>query len=180
MQSTDILTSTKRHPSIFRLAALSVAGCIRLAARGSLHLSGEYLNRTFRVHNADYRVFRDTVAPLETAERTVLVVGFRLKVIRSSKVWHWLFQRLCIVTTPFWSGFDGFREKLWMVDEASKDYLGIYQWGEAQQAQTYVEALVRVLRPLSVRGSVWYEIKNNVELNKFLEDRDRKPGSGRV
>ena len=69
------------------------------------------------------------------------------------------FQRCCILTTPFWSGFPGFRVKLWMVDPVTKSYLGIYDWDGRDRAQSYLDALVRVLEPLSVPGSVWYELE---------------------
>jgi len=47
-------------------------------------------------------------------------------------------------------GFPGFRVKLWMVDPATKSYLG-------------------VLEPVSVPGSVWYELADR-ELGSFLAD----------
>ena len=106
-----------------------------------------------------YEVFRDTIGDdgVEGA-RCVLVVAFRLRVIGSFPPMHWLFQRVCLLTTPFWSGFRGFREKLWMVDPETKSYLGIYDWAGAENAKIYVDALVRVLRPISTKDSVWYEI----------------------
>jgi hypothetical protein len=85
---------------------------------------------------------------------------------------HWLFQRLCILTTPFWSGFPGFRVKLWMVETETKDYLGIYDWDGEEDARTYAEALARVLRAVSVSGSVWYEMHGGQELEPFLRARE--------
>ena len=106
-----------------------------------------------------YQVFRETVSDDGTAAKSVvLVVGFRLRVLRSISFLHWLFQRACILTTPFWSGFRGFRVKLWMVDPQTKNYLGIYDWAGAENAQTYIDALVQVLQPLSTPGSVWYDL----------------------
>ena len=52
--------------------------------------------------------------PAETPN--VLVVGFQLKVIGAHPIPHWIFQRCCLLTTPFWSGLPGFSVKLWMVD----------------------------------------------------------------
>jgi hypothetical protein len=117
-------------------------------------------------------VFRESVARADyQPPGSVLEVGFRLKFIKSSRVMHWLFQRVCILTTPFWSGFDGFVVKLWMVSPKSKDYLGIYQWSEPDKAQFYVNALERVLKPLSTAGSVWYKIYPQTDLEVFLESR---------
>jgi hypothetical protein len=73
-----------------------------------------------------------------------------------------------LLTTPFWSGLPGFSVKLWMVDPETKRYLGIYDWRGADQAQRYVDALIRVLQPLSTRGSVWYRLIPNTELEPHL------------
>jgi hypothetical protein len=118
----------------------------------------------------DFSVFRETDRVHAGHEApAVLVVGFRLRVLRSNRPAHWLFQRCCILTTPFWSGFPGFRIKLWMVDPVTKSYLGIYDWDGRDRAQTYVDALVRVLEPLSVPGSVWYELLDR-EFAGFLAE----------
>jgi hypothetical protein len=122
-----------------------------------------------------YRIFRDTRSHDGTTDPVcVLVVGFRLRVIRSIPALHWLFQRVCLLTTPFWSGFRGFRVKLWMVDPETKNYLGIYEWAGDVNALRYVEALARVLRPISTRDSVWYEIYPGTDLETFLIPRSAR------
>jgi hypothetical protein len=125
-------------------------------------------------------VFRETVSSGSTTSEppVVLVVGFRLRVIGSSPAAHRLFQRCCILTTPFWSGFAGFRVKLWMVDPETKNYLGIYEWYGREQAHAYVDALVRVLRPLCVPGSVWYEIHDE-PFEQFLSGHLRRQSAAR-
>lgn len=160
---------------IIRLVVLSVVTFPRLATSRSSRLRRGRVGRAYGIDQGGiYRVFRETVsndgAP---GEDTVLVVGFRLKVIGSNPVLHWLFQRLCILITPFWSGFRGFRVKPWMVDPRTKNYLGIYQWAGAAGAQTYVDALVKVLRPLSTHGSVWYELMPDQDLKSSLQPRER-------
>jgi hypothetical protein len=115
-----------------------------------------------------FAVVRETIRTGQPdAQPVVLVVGFRLRWIASFAPAHWVFQRCCILTTPFWSGFPGFRVKLWMVDPETKSYLGIYDWDGREPAQTYVDALVAVLKPLSVRGSVWYALSDR-EFAQYL------------
>lgn len=116
--------------------------------------------KSYRIANkGTYTVFRETRS-LEAgdAEHVVLIVGFRLRLIRNNGLMHWLFQRICILTTPLWSGFEGFSIKLWMVDHSSKNYLGIYDWAGRKQALTYVHTLTRVLNFFSVKDSVWHKI----------------------
>ena len=60
-----------------------------------------------------------------------------------------------------------------MVDPTTRDYLGIYDWSGKANAQNYVDALVRVLRPLSTKGSVWYRIDDDEPFERFLEMRER-------
>jgi hypothetical protein len=120
----------------------------------------------------NYKVFRETrlVAKSED-EPIVLVVGFRLKLIGSNRVSHYLFQRICIITTPFWSGLPGFYVKLWMVDPQTKNYAGIYEWKGKDNAEEYVRLLLPVLRFFSVKGSVWSVLYANQQLDEYLKNR---------
>lgn len=163
------------HASGPRLVLSSLAAFPGLAARGSLRLRGERLGHSYRLCDGrSYRVFRETVRPLPDERRTVIEVGFRLKIIRSATAPHRLFQRLCILTTPFWSGFDGFGTKLWMVDPHTCSYAGIYEWSAPGAACTYLDVLLPVLRAVSVLGSVFSQIHPGAELAGFL--REREPG----
>ena len=159
--------------SIAMLAARSAFHFTGMAKSGALHRVGNRIGERYRIdQGGTYEIFRETVGTDDATEPPgVLVVGFRLRVIGSNPVAHWLFQRLCILTTPFWSGFRGFRVKLWMVESETKDYLGIYQWAGEEHARTYVEALVRVLRPLSTKGSVWYKQYPGEDFETFLRAR---------
>src|SRR3954452_20637627 len=152
--------------TIPQLALSSARRWVHLVRTGAIARTCERVGMDYRIdRGGTYRVFRDTRSHDGTADPSaVLVVGFRLRVIGSNPVLHWLFQRVCLMTTPFWSGFRGFRVKLWMVDPATKNYLGIYEWAGEDNALSYVEALVRVLRPLSAKDSVWYELYPAQEL----------------
>lgn len=135
-------------------------------------LKHDRINELYKIEDhGSYSVFRETENKTMSAGRPVtLVVGFRLKLLRSSSVLHWIFQRVCILTTPFRSGTKGFGIKLWMVYPDSKNYLGIYDWRGMQNAQNYVDSLTRILRPLSVKGSVWYQLHES-NLDTYLSER---------
>lgn len=158
-----------------RLVLASLAGFPGLAVRHALRLSTERLGRSYRLCDGrSYRVFRETVRPLPDQQRAVIEVGFTLKLIGSARAPHWLFQRLCILTTPFWSGFDRFGTKLWMVEPQTRGYAGIYEWGGDLAAQAYLDVLLPVLRMMSVPGSVFCQLHPDTELAGFL--RERQPG----
>jgi hypothetical protein len=156
------------------LALRSSANFVHLVATSSLHLGRDKLGRQYFANDGGtYKVFRESYVPLEyTVGRTVLEVGFRLKLIRSSRWLHWSFQRLCILTTPFWCGFSGFGIKLWLVDPKTKNYMGLYQWDGGAAARAYASALMRVLRPLSTPNSVWFKVYDNQDLGDFLSHRN--------
>lgn len=173
MDIGDAVTMTTPRWSIAKLATLSAVQFCRLVASHALHLRRDRLGERYTIdQGGTYAIFRETVSEAEAdAPSVVLVIGFRLRALRSYPLPHWLFQRLCILTTPLWSGFSGFRVKLWMVDPVSKNYLGIYDWAGAENAQVYVQALIRVLCPLSTCGSVWYRLYPGQELDAYLRTR---------
>jgi hypothetical protein len=159
--------------NLVTMIASSVRAFPGLLSRGELQRTREHLGRTYSIDRCGgFRVFRETrrFAGCDQ-DSVVLVVGFRLRALRSLAFPHWIFQRICLVTTPFWCSFPGFRIKLWMVDPQTQNYLGIYEWCGKSNAQVYVDALVGVLRPLSARGSVWYRIEEREPFAAFLEAR---------
>jgi hypothetical protein len=134
-----------------------------------LRLRHDRIGRSYGVADGSYRIFRETENVTASGETVILVIGFRLKLIRSNPLAHWLFQRICILTTPFWSGIAGFRTKLWMVDPQSKDYMGIYDWRGKAQAQGYIDFLIPILRFFSVPGSVWAEQLYGLDFENYLQ-----------
>jgi hypothetical protein len=159
---------------IARLAIASAARWIKLAGTRARYRTDTHLHHLYHIdQGGTYFVFRETVGNDGVpGSPCVLVVAFRLRFIDSFPPMHWLFQRVCLLTTPFWSGFRGFRVKLWMVDPQTKSYLGIYNWAGTDHAKTYADALVRVLRPISTTDSVWYEIVSEQKFEYYLAERD--------
>jgi len=141
-----------------------------LIFRGSLLMPRKRLGTLLEVENRGaYEIFRETVnAQRLQASPVVMVVGFRLKAIGSSPMLHYLFQRVCIITTPFWSGLPGFYIKLWMVDPVTKNYAGIYEWEGTGNAQVYMDNLIPVLQAVSVKDSVWHTVYNSRELETYV------------
>jgi len=156
----------------FKLAFQSINNYLSLVYHRKLHLSRKRLWALFEVdHGGRYAIFRESYVDAKVMEPTVMVFGFRLFIIGSNPFMHWLFQRVCILTTPIWSGFPGFNIKLWMVDPETKDYIGIYQWDSKKKLRVYADYLEKILLRLSTKGSVWYEIIENQELEPYLAKR---------
>ncbi|MDD5567286.1 MAG: hypothetical protein PHH01_03780 [Patescibacteria group bacterium] len=92
-----------------------------------------------------------------------------MKWIGSNKVWHWLFQRICVITTPFWSGLAGFGIKLWLVDQKTKNYAGIYEWRDERSCRQYVEYLIPILSFFSRPETIWHSIYSQNDQEMFWE-----------
>ena len=174
---TPTAESSMTPRSIAGMAIASGRRFLSLERHRALRRPPGRLGHAFRVDDGrSYHIFRETVSDAAPAETpNVLVVGFQLKVIGAHPVPHWIFQRCCLLTTPFWSGLPGFSVKLWMVDPETKRYLGIYDWRGTTGAQQYVDALVRVLRPLSTPDSVWYRLLPDRALDPYLAEHAANP-----
>ena len=140
--------------------------------RGEVHLVRGRVGQTLTMSDGrTYRVFRETVKePVDDPSRpAVLLARFHLRGMGPRRrLLHALFRRLCIVTTPFFVGLGGFGSKLWMVDPATGDFAGLYDWRGVHDARAYAEGLMRVLRPLSARGSVSYELVPDTTVDSYL------------
>jgi hypothetical protein len=116
-------------------------------------------------------VFRETaIRDGDPRDPVVLVVQFRLRALGRNRLLHALFRRECILHTPLFAGFPGFRSKLWAADTASGVYRGLYEWDGAEQAADYANHLVRLLHPLSIQGSVRYHVIPGCRREDFLRD----------
>lgn len=144
---------------VLQRTQLAFSSALRFPFRapGALYLRRDRVGKVFQIEEAGrYRLFRETVhREVPTYEAQVLVIGFRLKWVGRSSFWHWLFQRVCIVTTPFWWGLPGFHIKLWMVEVETKEYLGIYSWQGKEESQDYLAFLIPILQFFSISDSIW-------------------------
>ena len=164
-----------KGPAPVRAFVRSIVATGRLAATGRLGSPQTYVGS--RLHFADGTtsfVFRETaLRATGTAEPAVLVVRFRLWALGRSPLLHAFFRRECILHTPLFAGFPGFRSKLWASDTATGVYRGVYQWDGAGLAADYAATLARLLRPFSTRGSVSYHVVPGLLRDDALRDPDR-------
>jgi len=158
--------------NVIQIITLATKSCIWYIAGGFTQIARrpERVDNYYNIKDRGiFKVFRDSESNRKCAgEPVTLVFGFRLKLIGSSKLLHWLFQRFCIFTTPFWSGLPGFKVKLWLVDPKTKNYLGIYDWRGEKEAQTYINFLLPVLKFCSISGTVWHTSKLDISFADFL------------
>jgi hypothetical protein len=55
-----------------------------------------------------------------------------------------------------------------MVDPATGDFAGLYEWDDAAAAGAYADGLERVLRKIAVEGSVSHEVADAPSVGAYL------------
>jgi hypothetical protein len=143
-----------------------------LLARRQLGLPTHNVGRELAfVDGTTSRVYRETVrSGAPTPRPTLLVVQFQLRLVGRSRLLHSLFRAESILNTPLFAGFPGFRSKLWVTDEWTGVYRGVYEWDGADRAAEYADAITALLRLLSVPGSVGSHVVPGIRRDDFLSD----------
>jgi hypothetical protein len=170
--------SGAREPPTRRVAGLrSAPGAIRGILRGDVRQRTEFVGRVLTMSDGrTYVPFRQTVKDpvwwrTDAAAPAVLQARFHLRGMGPRRtVLHALFRRVSIVTTPFFVALPGFRSKLWMVDEATGDYAGLYEWDDSDTAESYARGLLPVLRLTSEPGSVDTELVCDTTVRSYLTE----------
>jgi hypothetical protein len=150
--------------------------CVRtsagLAARGRLASPDTYVGA--RLHFADGTsslVFRETaLRGGRTSDPAVLVIQFRLAALGSNGFLHAAFRRECILHTPLFAGFPGFRSKLWADDVDTGVYRGLYEWQDPRSATHYAQRMVALLAPFSNAGTARYHVIAQLRRDEFVAD----------
>jgi hypothetical protein len=167
-----------------RFAALGdFARCVRawgnLVANGRLASPREWVGVDLHFQDGTSPfVFRETVrSEATTDDPAVIVIQFRLAFLGSNQFLHAAFRRECILHTPLFAGFPGFRSKLWADDVQTGVYSGIYEWQGADAASHYAERMVGLLTPFSNPATARYHVIEHHRRNDFLSNR-REAGDG--
>lgn len=136
-----------------------------------LHLRSTRIGDSFRLPDGRrFQVFRESSCDAEAPGPPVtLAVWFRLWAVPpGARVRRLLFERGSIVNTLLFAGFEGYLVKLWMVAPETSDFAGLYSWAGAESADRYGRYITAVLRPLSTRGSVGFQVLPDVDLESYL------------
>jgi hypothetical protein len=160
-----------RARAVLLAAARCAAATVVLLARRNLHITRARVGRTIRLPDGRaFVVFRETSRDDQTgAAPVVLSVWYELRGVGArARVRQWLFERESILNTFLFAGFAGYQRKLWMIDRATGRYAGLYSWRSAAEADTYARYITAVLRPLSVAGSVGFDIRTDLTLTDHL------------
>jgi hypothetical protein len=152
----------------------SVREWIRLSAGGRLRQPSEYVGaRLTFADGTTSRVFRETrTVDVTTVNPTLLVIAFRLTFLGDLHPLHAGFRHECVLHTPLFAGFRGFRSKLWLDDEHTQVYRGVYQWDGEDDAVAYARRMVGLLAPFSNRHSARFRIVPGLSRLDYLHHPD--------
>lgn len=150
----------------------SVLVTVGLLAWAQLRLPNRHVGRWLAFEDGTTsRVYRETVRRGKaTARPVLLVIRFQLRFLGTRPRPHALFRAESIANTPLFAGFPGFRSKLWLTDERTGVYRGVYEWDGAEQATTYATTLTALLRVISLPGSVAFRVVPDVRRDEALRD----------
>jgi hypothetical protein len=115
------------------------------------------------------RVFRETCTGGVAEDAVVLLaIRFRLAFLDDVSLLHAAFNRECLLHTPLFAGFPGFRSKLWLEDTQTRVYRGIYEWEGAVPARHYADRMVGLLAPFTNRGTAESQIVAGLARDQYL------------
>ncbi|HEU0027611.1 MAG TPA: hypothetical protein VFQ25_10895 [Ktedonobacterales bacterium] len=163
----------EQAPLPYRVAVQALMRCVAstaglLAAR-RIHLPQKHGGMRLRFANgASARVYRETAVDGTPADPCVLVVEFRLRLVRG---WgHALFRWESLLNTPLFVGFPGFVSKLWLANDEYGVYRGVYEWDGPARAEHYARSLWRVLALVSEPRSIHYRVLPGLRRDALLAE----------
>ncbi len=126
---------------------------------GRLKFPRDRVGEVFRAEDGrEFTIFRQAIVRPEDGqpERPGALFCVRFRVANMTPAQNRLFSLFPI---PFFIGLPGFRTKLWMVDEATGDCQGVYEWSTVQDAENYAHSFaMKFMMMRSVPGSVAWKV----------------------
>jgi hypothetical protein len=166
---------TSRHSAVADFAHC-VCAWGGLVARRQLRSPKEYVGTHLHFRDRTTSlVFRETVRRAPTLEPGLLVIQFRLAALGSRRWAHAAFRRECVLHTPLFAGFPGFRSKLWADDVTTGVYRGLYEWDGAEAARAYAVRMVGLLAPFSNADTARFHLVAGLRCDTFLRDPQSAP-----
>jgi hypothetical protein len=125
---------------------------------GRLHEPKARRGQTFtNPDGQQFVIFKETVLDPLSGQRKAPEAIFRVR-FRVKRFSFWQ-QALIAFKSPLFVTLPGFRSKLWMKNEATCDYQGVYEWDNLENARAYVESeSMKIMQWLAVPGGIQWEI----------------------
>jgi len=139
---------------------------------GRLRFENRHVGGVFVMEDGQrFRAFRhlSQEASGARARTSPAVFVVRFKFARFSQG---LNRLLSLVPVPLIGGFPGFRHKLWMVDEETGCWRGVYEWESAEAVEAYRRSFVlRAMNRRAAPGTVSCSVILQTRLGDYLSSR---------
>lgn len=158
------------HKNIRRNSFICFLITIGNVLRGRIHFSKEYIDKTLRMDDGQqFSIFRhmtlEASACHSDATPAVFIVRFKFATLSQHA------NRVAsLIPIPLIAGFPGFREKIWMVNEDTGYWQGVYQWESEQAVEAYQHSFVLgIMNKRAIQESLSYIILPNTRLSEYME-----------
>jgi len=153
---------------------LSALRSVRYLLAGRIRFPQERLGDVLETPDGDaFVVYRETaLRPIaEDPFEGGVVLVFRMRTSGRTvgeRLRDVLFDPLANVATPFFAGMPGFRRKLWLAGERPGEFLELYEWATAADADRFVAALESLLAPVDFAGSASFEMIAEDTIDEYV------------
>lgn len=155
----------------------SVQRSVRYLLDGRVRFPQDRLGDVLETPDGEtFIVYRETVlrpAVVDPPDDGVVLV-FRMQVAgreTGETLREVLFDPLANVATPFFAGMPGFRRKLWLAGERPGEFLELYEWASAEDANRFVAVLQSLLDPFDFAGSASFEVVADDSVDEYVAAR---------
>jgi hypothetical protein len=108
-------------------------------------------------HGQQFRVFRYAIIAskhVDVKPKAIFIAHFHVAGMTAG-----MNKWFSLLPIPFYIGLPGFRSKHWMIDEASGDFAGYYEWDTMEDAENYAGSFAaKFMMARSVPDSVWFRV----------------------
>ncbi|RAW44252.1 hypothetical protein DQW50_15560 [Halorubrum sp. 48-1-W] len=91
-----------------------------------------------------------------------------------------LFDPFANVATPFFTGMPGFRRKLWLAGDRPGEFLELYEWATAEDAELFADVLGSLLEPFAFAGRASFEVVADDSIDEYVATRATTWRDGRT
>jgi hypothetical protein len=157
------------HKNIRQLPFICFLAAIGDMLRGRIHFSQKYRGKAIRMDDGQqFTVFRhmvfDKSANHSETIPTVFIVRFTFAALSQQAN-----RTASLIPIPLIAGFPGFREKIWMVNEQTGSWQGVYQWESEQAADAYQHSFVlSIMNKRAIPESLSYTILPKTRLSEYM------------
>ena len=160
-----------QHNAIRNNPFSSVLATIGNAFRGRIHCSQKYIGKALKMDDGQqFTIFRhmilDKSANHSETTPTIHIVRFKFAALsqRANRI-------ASLIPIPLIAGFPGFREKIWMMNERTGSWQGVYQWESEQAVDAYQHSFVLgVMNKRAIPESLSYTILPNTHLSEYMRE----------